>query len=104
MGGLGTVILWLLVYCCTNTNGTSAGQSTEGAKNNEAFCLTLPGNPLDLSILLNKGKKFRKRGGKDAALLAMKTLQEDGLRRLEEKDTKGSVKVQIMYTLQNPNR
>ncbi len=64
-----------------------------GGKSNEAFCLTLPGNPLDLSILLNKEKKFRRRGGKDAALQALRNLEEDGLVKLEEKRAKGSVKV-----------
>ncbi len=64
-----------------------------GGKSNEAFCLTLPGNLLDVSKLLNKEKKFRHRGNKEGALQAMRNLQEDGLGNLEEKQAKGSVKV-----------
>lgn len=77
------------------TGPCDEGQAATGARNNEGFCLTLPGNPLDLSILLNKEKKFRHRGGKEAALLAMKNLQKDGLGKLEEKNSKGSVKVHM---------
>ena len=69
-----------------------------GGKSNEAFCLILPGNQLDLSALL-KDKKFRHRGNKEGALQAMRILEEDGLGKLEEKQTKGSVKVHVYLQL-----
>ena len=42
-------------------------QMSSGGKSNEALCLTLPGNQLDLSALL-KDKKFRGQGNKDGCL------------------------------------
>lgn len=65
-----------------------------GSKSNEALCLTLPGAVLDLSALL-KDKKFRNRGNREGALKAMKILQDEGLGKLEEKRTHGSVKVSM---------
>ena len=56
-----------------------------GGKTTEAFCLTLPGAHLDLSVLL-KEKKFRGKGNKEGALQAMRNLQENGLRQLKEKE------------------
>lgn len=61
-------------------------------RSNESFCLTLPGIYLDLSVLL-KDKKFRGRGNKEGALYAMRNLVKEGLGKLEEKQSKGSVKV-----------
>ena len=62
-------------------------------RSNEAFVLTLPGQYLDVSTLVNKKKKFRCRGGKDGALNAMKNLEESGLGKLVVKKSKGSIKV-----------
>lgn len=67
------------------------GRIAAEAKNTEAFCLTLSGNPFDLSKLLNVQKKFRYQGGKGAALQAMK------MGKLEEKQAKGSVKVHMPH-------
>ena len=55
--------------------------------------MCLPGKTLDVSWLVNVKKKFRNRGGRDGALEAMKTLEEDGLGKLVLKKSKGSVKV-----------
>ena len=44
--------------------------------------ILLPGPRLNLSALL-AAKKFRGRGNKEAALAAMRTLEDDGLGRLE---------------------
>ena len=60
--------------------------------NNEGLCLTLPGSQLDVSVML-KDKKFRGRGNKEGALQALRKLDEDGLGKLQEKQTKGSIKV-----------
>ncbi len=82
-----------------NTPGAAANArapATTGGKSNEAFCLTLTGEQLDLSALL-KDKKFRGRGNKEGALKAMRALQEDGLGKLEEKQVKGSVKVCVAH-------
>lgn len=73
-------------------------QMPSGGKSNEALCLTLPGSELNLSALL-KDKKFRGRGNKEGALQAMRILEEDELGKLEEKQTKGSVKVHIDKTV-----
>ena len=64
---------------------------------NEAFVLTLPGDILDVSFLLNKKKKFRTKGGKDGAISAMRNLEKDGLGKLVLKNTKGSVKVNFTF-------
>ena len=55
--------------------------------------LTLPGHCLDVSLLVNKQKKFRTRGGREGALSAMKNLEEKGLGKLVLKKSKGSIKV-----------
>ena len=68
--------------------------------NNEAFVLTIPGNVLDVSLLVNKKKKFRCRAGRDGALAAMKNLEKDGLGTLQVKSSKGTVKVSQLYLLQ----
>lgn len=60
---------------------------------NEAFVLTLPGDVLDVSLLVNKQKKFRTRNGRDGALAAMKNLEKDGLGKLVVKSSKGTVTV-----------
>jgi hypothetical protein len=59
---------------------------------NEAFVLTLPGKSLDVSLLVNKKKKFRSRGGREGALQTMQQLEEEGLGRLVPKKAKGSIK------------
>ena len=46
---------------------------------NEAFVLTLLGKHLDISWLVNKKKKFRRRCGQEAAMEAMKQLEKDGM-------------------------
>ena len=73
-------------------------QMPSGGKSNEALCFTLPGSELNLSALL-KDKKFRGRGNKEGALQAMRILEEDERGKLEEKQTKGSVKVHIDKTV-----
>ena len=56
---------------------------------NEAFVLSLPGKILDVSLLVNRKKKFRARGGRDGALDAMQRLEEDGMGKLVLKKSKG---------------
>ena len=80
----------------TNVSVSAATSSPEKVHSNEAFVLTLPGKVLDVSILVNKRKKFRSRGGKDGALKAMKGLEEAGMGNLVLKKSKGSVKVQTV--------
>ena len=55
--------------------------------------LTLPGHCLDVSLLINKRKKYRTRGGREGALDAMKNLEEKELGKLVVKKSKGSIKV-----------
>ena len=84
-----------MIMCTCYIPGPSDETRTRmpsGGRSSEAFCLTLPGNLLDVPALL-KDKKFRHRGNKEGALQAMKVLTDDGLGKLEEKQTKGSVKV-----------
>ena len=76
--------------CMCYTLGPTEESKVQMPSSNEALCLTLPGNQLDLSALL-KDKKFRGRGNKEGALQAMRILEEDELGKLEEKQTKGSV-------------
>ena len=77
----------------TNVSVSAATSSPEKVHSNEAFVLTLPGKVIDVSILVNKRKKFRSRGGKDGAL---KALEEAGMGNLVLKKSKGSVKVQTV--------
>ena len=65
---------------------------------NEAFVLSLPGKILDVSLLVNRKKKFRGRGGRDGALDAMQRLEEDGMGKLVLKKSKGSVKVYFLIS------
>ena len=62
-------------------------------QSNKAFVLsnTLPGRTLDVSLLVNRKKKFRSRGGRDGALGGMRQLEENGLGKLVLKKCKGSV-------------
>jgi len=55
--------------------------------------LTLPGQHLDVSLLVIKKKKFRTRGGREGALEAMKKLEQKGMGKLVLKKSKGSIKV-----------
>ena len=95
------------VFCCVrvvckfcpsltgvNAESKTARITQSGGRSNEGLCLTLPGSQLDLSVLL-KEKKFRGRGNKEGALQALRNLDDDGLGKLEEKQTKGSMKVQL---------
>lgn len=82
----------------TGSSKCTASMPT-GGKSTEGFCLTLPGKQLDVSMLL-KEKKFRGKGNEEGALTAMRVLEEDGQGRLEEKQTKGSVKV--VHTFPHP--
>ena len=62
-----------------------------------AFCLTLPGETLYLTPLLN-GEKLRNRGNKDGAVRAFLQLEEEGLgRTLVIGGSKGTAQV-IVYT------
>ena len=84
----------ITVYTYSHIIGTAPTSSTiEKNVSNEALVLCLPGKNLDVSLLLNKQKKFRHRGGRDAALAAMQQLERDGLGELVLKKAKGSVKV-----------
>ena len=67
--------------------------STKPAASNEGFVLCLPGQKLDVSLLINKKKKFRNRGGRDGAMAAMRKLDEDGLGKLIMRKSKGSIRV-----------
>ena len=61
-----------------------------------AFCLTLPGETLYLTPLLN-GKKFRNRGNKDGAVRAFLQLEEEGLgKTLIIGGSKGTAQVTII--------
>ena len=73
--------------CAANSSSRSMERS------NEPFVLMLPGKSLDVSLLVNKKRKFRHRGGREGALNAMKHLQDDGLGKLVVKKSKGSIKV-----------
>ena len=66
--------------------------STKPAASNEGFVLCLPGQKLDVSLIINK-KKFRNRGGRDGAMAAMRKLDEDGLGKLIMRKSKGSIRV-----------
>ena len=68
---------------------------SQNQSSNEAFVLSLPGKQLDVSSLVNKKKKFRSRGGRDGALSAMKSLEDNGLGKLVVKQCKGSIKVGV---------
>ena len=63
-------------------NISDATPSANTSISNEGFVLSLPGNLLDVSTLVNKKKKFRNRGGRDAAMAAMKNLEGEGLGKL----------------------
>lgn len=91
-------ILINMLLCCIigPADDTKPSVPTAGISN-EALCLTLPGNPLDLSALL-KNKKFKgKRGNKEGALRSMRILEDAGLGKLKEKNTKGSLQVRLVY-------
>ena len=65
-------------------SGVEQGPSTKASgKTTEALCLMLPGKVLHLSALLT-AKKFRTHGNKEGAILAMRSLEADGLGQLEE--------------------
>ena len=76
---------------------TTSSSLRPKSSSNESFVLLLPGRQLDVSSLVNKRKKFRNRGGRDGALLAMKKLEENGLGKLVVKQSKGSVKVSVKF-------
>ena len=57
--------------------------------------MSLPGEVLDISVLVNKKKKFRSKGGRDGAMAAMRQLEEEGLGELVLKKSKGLIKVRL---------
>ena len=57
--------------------------------------MSLPGEVLDISVLVNKKKKFRSKGGRDGAMAAMRQLEEEGLGELVLRKSKGSIKVRL---------
>ena len=59
-----------------------AAMTTSSTKPAAGFVLCLPGQKLDVSLLINKKKKFRNRGGRDGAMAAMRKLDEDRLGKL----------------------
>ena len=83
------VLVCVCIYRPTNPTDIN----TDHIKSTEAFVLTLPGISLDVSLLVNKKKKFRTRGGREGDIQATKALEEDGMGKLVPKKTKGSVKV-----------
>ncbi len=68
------------MFCCyvfpfsKQANISEATPSANTSISNEGFVLSLPGDLLDMSTLVNKRKKIRNRGGRDAAMAAMKNL------------------------------
>ena len=61
-----------------------------------AYCLTLPGQTLYLTPLL-QAKKFRKRGNKDGAVRAFLQLEEEGLgKTLVIGEGKGTTQVSLI--------
>ena len=73
--------------------------SAQGGRSDEdlaAHCLKMPGNYLNLSVLLDK-KKFRTYGHKSGALRGFKLLKENDLGSLECCGGRGVNKVQHMY-------
>ena len=50
---------------------------------------------MDISILVKKKKKFRNKGGRDGAMVAMRQLEEEGLGELVLRKSKGSIKVRL---------
>ena len=76
-----------------NTESKTARITKSGGRSNENLRLTLPGSQLDFSVLFKE--KFRGRSNKEGALQALRNLDDNGLGKLEEKQTKGSIKVQL---------
>lgn len=72
---------------------------SSGNRRNAAYTLLQPGCTLSLSALL-VAKKYRDRGGKDAAIEAMKELESIGLGKLIEKPARcgtSSVRTSLDY-------
>jgi hypothetical protein len=59
----------------------------------EGLVLLQAGRKIDVSLMVTTKRKFRGRGGKDGAMAAMRTLQKDGLGKLVNKETSGTVPV-----------
>lgn len=80
---------------CFNTTAplSQCGRSDDALA---AHCLKLPGNYLNLSVLLDK-KKFRTYGHKTGALRGFKLLKDDDLGTLECCGGRGVNKVVILY-------
>lgn len=55
-------------------------------RSNETFVLSLPGKRLDVSLLVNKKRKFRTRGECDGALDAMKQMVLESWLQRNQKD------------------
>lgn len=91
------ITLCIGVILCINISVDAADQSSSASDDDltAAFCLTLPGETLYLTPLLN-AKKFRNRGNKDGAVRAFLQLEEEGLgKTLVIGSTKGTA--QVMY-------
>ena len=69
----------MLRICITDTGSCSSSN-----RSNAAYTLSQPGSTLSLSALL-VAKKYRDRGGKEAAIKAMRELERNGLGKLIEK-------------------
>lgn len=87
--------------CSYSTFSVDAGDHSNTISEDDttaAFCLTLPGETLYLTPLLN-GKKFRNRGNKDGAVRAFLQLEEEGLgKTVIIGGSKGTAQVSIIYT------
>lgn len=85
--------IYIHIYVGTSTDVAAGGKHKKEHENHEQFVLTMPGKIFDVSYIVNKKKWFRKRGGRDGAILTMQNLQKDGLGELKEKYNSGSHKV-----------
>lgn len=95
VNGICVIVFYVLFLLLESNVVSETTPSTSISTSNEGFVLTLPGAILDVSTLVNKKKKFRNRGGREAALVAMRNLEEEGLGKLTVKKAKGSMKVQL---------
>ena len=79
-----------MIACITGSNVRAKSMAVQC---NEAYSLSLPGKRLDISFLVNNKKKFRSRGGRDGAFIAMQNLENKGLGKIAVKSSRGSIKV-----------
>lgn len=89
------------MYLIISVDTSDDDNATSGDDATAAFCLTLPGETLYLTPLLNS-KKFRNRGNKDGAIRAFLQLEEESLgKTLILGGSKGTAQVICMYIPSN---